>query len=458
MENNEYTVRDITKAAGDSLSISPQRGNYTAQSINDATSGHWLTTALNRYQAISQLAQRADGVLRPVYDGIKLLVNEAGEIVRTNAAGGGVRRRLVASSLLSAAQETTRGYISRFLNRQTYRGYAAGAPINRTDMSLDFVFRCGDYYMPLSVTYNLRAEKSDATSQLVDGPEIVQRIAKRPKTIEVNIRVDRAERNSRTTRYMDIAIRDTSINRSDTRLWGEEANVFGPGLDRNIFETYPTSADLGAMLRDLYENNDVFEIENTVINKVFGVNYVYMKSYDYTTVAGNSTVNISMVLREIDMTANLIAITSDGLAPYLPADSIPVGSFTVGPLMPVGVDIDGATEADKERYLKAVENEAAQSQEIALQQIRDDIKAVEKANEEATEQNNPVRSDIANALIDAQTASWVGEPGEEMSKILRGVPTDKNYISLITGEPIDILMVPEDALIKLDSLRLNGLF
>ena len=145
---------------------------------------------------------------------------------------------------------------SPFVSRND-RYSAGGVSLGRYDPNQDYYFKCGDYFLPLSFTYSVNAKKHTASSQLVDGPVIFERVYKEPKIISVNIQVQ--------------------------------------------------TKQLSSMFNDLFENQDVFRIVNTFINQNLHVNYVYMSEYDVSPQAGSLLTEIRMQLIEVDVTSNVIS-------------------------------------------------------------------------------------------------------------------------------------------------------
>lgn len=160
---------------------------------------------------------------------------------------------------------------------------------NRYDKTNAFSFKCGDVYLPISMTYNVRASKRTSSSQLVDGVEIVQMINREPKIISVNLRIEKDK-----TRLDAV---DMARNMAFGNPIGSTTAARSPETD---------VMELGAVLDSLYENSDVFHIDNDVINKDLHVEWAYMESFEYRTTAGTSVVEISMTLHEINMTENAI--------------------------------------------------------------------------------------------------------------------------------------------------------
>lgn len=182
--------------------------------------------------------------------------------------------------------------------------YQASTPVvyNRQDQNNEYVFRCGDYFLPLSFSYSIRASKSTAISQLVDGVEIIQHINKKPKMVDLQIRIERNQnriQNTNTGSNMSFVSSDLYSPNSDIRptIYGVEA-----GSDPALMAL----VELGTALNSLYENQDVFEIEHKTLNNDFGLNWVFMEDFEFNTNPGSTIVDIKMTLHQVNMAENAI--------------------------------------------------------------------------------------------------------------------------------------------------------
>lgn len=175
---------------------------------------------------------------------------------------------------------------SPFVSRND-RYSAGGVSLGRYDPNQDYYFKCGDYFLPLSFTYSVKAKKHTASSQLVDGPVIFERVYKEPKIISVNIQVQTKQLSPATSNLF--AAYESTVN--DT-----EGDPYKLELE-----------NLSSMFNDLFENQDVFRIVNTFINQNLHVNYVYMSEYDVSPQAGSLLTEIRMQLIEVDVTSNVIS-------------------------------------------------------------------------------------------------------------------------------------------------------
>ena len=146
---------------------------------------------------------------------------------------------------------------------------------------------CGDYYAPLSLNFSVSAQKITDESQLVDGINIVQRVAKGPKVVSVSFNIQRREAQE----VEDMSA--TTIRR------------------RNASGGDPTPVyKLTRFLDELYENDEVFAIENTVLNDEIGIGWAFIKSYRFSPMQGDTFGSINLVLQEVNIADPLLYTNS----------------------------------------------------------------------------------------------------------------------------------------------------
>jgi hypothetical protein len=163
--------------------------------------------------------------------------------------------------------------------------------LRREDLKSEFSFQCGDYFLPLSFTYAINGGKNLALSQLVDGPEIIQQTFKKPKEVNLSIRIERNEvRLKKSPTASNMAFIDANDIGTDT----EEG-----WIQYKIME-------LGAVFTDLYETQDIFRIQHNTLNKDFKMSWVIMTDFSFKPNPGATVVDIEMKLREVNMEENAI--------------------------------------------------------------------------------------------------------------------------------------------------------
>lgn len=183
--------------------------------------------------------------------------------------------------------------------------YHAQSPVyDRFNPENSYVFKCGDYFLPISFNYSVSAQKKTAISQLVDGPEIIQQTYKGAKVINVNIKIEQKTSRYNITygdmpslAFMKAISPDAGYEDNYEYEGSEYEDQYVPAVD----EIENALVGLGIALRSLYEEQDVFTIEQKEINTELGVTNVFMEQYSYSTTPGSTQVNISMTLREVNM-------------------------------------------------------------------------------------------------------------------------------------------------------------
>lgn len=167
------------------------------------------------------------------------------------------------------------------------------------DPIADAIFLCGDYYAPLSLNFSVSARKVTDESQLVDGINITQRVAKGPRQVSVSFQIERLETDN--DRIEDV---------SATTLRHKGQNGAAPT------PVYKLTQFLG----ELYENDEVFAIQNTVLNYELGISWAFIRDYRFTPMQGSTFGAISMTLQEVNVYDPLLYTNSSNNRTY---DTIP---------------------------------------------------------------------------------------------------------------------------------------
>lgn len=180
--------------------------------------------------------------------------------------------------------------------------YASTGFVERINPKQYYCFRCGDFWLPISTTYEVMASKNTAISQLVDGVEVIQKINNNPKIISMNIRICRNQEKE------GIAAGTGTGNSGNMAFIANDTAMEDTGGIAPV--GMYSVVGLGKALAELYERQDVFYIENEAINSDFGVQWVFMESFNFMTNAGSTVVSIDMVLHEVNMEENAVVFTS----------------------------------------------------------------------------------------------------------------------------------------------------
>lgn len=229
-------------------------------------------------RAKDQVLDAADAVL----NARKIVLSQAGIVRVLIESPGGKIRTGDNTPEMSPAPLSTREYSTSTHEDDAQRISDALSGLT-DDPIADAIFVCGDYYAPLSLNFSVSAQKITDESQLVDGINIVQRVAKGPKVVSVSFNIQRREAQE----VEDMSA--TTIRRRNAR-GGDPTPVY----------------KLNRFLEELYENDEVFAVENTVLNNEIGVYWAFIKSYRFSPMQGDTFGSVNMVLQEVNITDPLL--------------------------------------------------------------------------------------------------------------------------------------------------------
>lgn len=156
---------------------------------------------------------------------------------------------------------------------------SATPQVDRFDTKKLWSIQIGDYFLPLSQNYTLRAKKRLNVASLVDGIDIIQQTRKEAKTIDCSLR---------------LTLRDNQPNLELVKAPNVSQNV---ALDTN--EAYKAMRTFGDFLREFYESDAIFAINNSTINNTFGVSYVFISEYTFRPLVGKGTFQFDFALTEV---------------------------------------------------------------------------------------------------------------------------------------------------------------
>lgn len=233
-------------------------------------------------RAKDQVLDAADAVL----NARKIVLSQAGIVRVLIESPGGKIRTGDNTPEMSPAPLSTQEYSTSTHEDDAQRISDALSGLT-DDPIADAIFVCGDYYAPLSLNFSVSAQKITDESQLVDGINIVQRVAKGPKVVSVSFNIQRREAQE----VEDMSA--TTIRR------------------RNASGGDPTPVyKLTRFLDELYENDEVFAIENTVLNDEIGIGWAFIKSYRFSPMQGDTFGSINLVLQEVNIADPLLYTNS----------------------------------------------------------------------------------------------------------------------------------------------------
>lgn len=233
-------------------------------------------------RAKDQVLDAADAVL----NARKIVLSQAGIVRVLIESPGGKIRTGDNTPEMSPAPLSTREYSTSTHEDDAQRISDALSGLT-DDPIADAIFVCGDYYAPLSLNFSVSAQKITDESQLVDGINIVQRVAKGPKVVSVSFNIQRREAQE----VEDMSA--TTIRRRNAR-GGDPTLVY----------------KLTRFLDELYENDEVFAIENTVLNDEIGIGWAFIKSYRFSPMQGDTFGSINLVLQEVNIADPLLYTNS----------------------------------------------------------------------------------------------------------------------------------------------------
>lgn len=237
-----------------------------------------------------QLYQRAKDQVLDAADAVlnarKIVLSQAGIVRVLIESPGGKIRTGDNTPEMSPAPLSTQEYSTSTHEDDAQRISDALSGLT-DDPIADAIFVCGDYYAPLSLNFSVSAQKITDESQLVDGINIVQRVAKGPKVVSVSFNIQRREAQE----VEDMSA--TTIRRRNAR-GGDPTPVY----------------KLTRFLDELYENDEVFAIENTVLNNEIGIGWAFIKSYRFSPMQGDTFGSINLVLQEVNIADPLLYTNS----------------------------------------------------------------------------------------------------------------------------------------------------
>lgn len=233
-------------------------------------------------RAKDQVLDAADAVL----NARKIVLSQAGIVRVLIESPGGKIRTGDNTPEMSPAPLSTQEYSTSTHQDDAQRISDALSGLT-DDPIADAIFVCGDYYAPLSLNFSVSAQKITDESQLVDGINIVQRVAKGPKVVSVSFNIQRREAQE----VEDMSA--TTIRRRNAR-GGDPTPVY----------------KLTRFLDELYENDEVFAIENTVLNDEIRIGWAFIKSYRFSPMQGDTFGSINLVLQEVNIADPLLYTNS----------------------------------------------------------------------------------------------------------------------------------------------------
>lgn len=159
---------------------------------------------------------------------------------------------------------------------------SATPQIDRFDTRKLWSIQLGDYFLPLSQSYTLRAKKRLNIASMVDGIDIIQQTRKEAKTIDCSLR---------------LTLRDNQPNLELVK--GSQVGQTASYALADTNEAYRAMQTFGEFLQDFYEKDAIFAINNSTINNTFGVSYVFISEYTFRPLVGKGTFQFDFSLTEV---------------------------------------------------------------------------------------------------------------------------------------------------------------
>ena len=140
-----------------------------------------------------------------------------------------------------------------------------------------YSLQIGDYFMPMSQTFSVKARKRLNVSALVDGPDIIQQTRKEAKTINCTLRL--TLRNNQP----NLQIMERLENEAEAKI-----------------------AELSKFLNEFYEKDQILRIRNQKINETHGIEYAIITEYTDTPRVGMGTYQFEFTLTEVKYGENVV--------------------------------------------------------------------------------------------------------------------------------------------------------
>lgn len=153
----------------------------------------------------------------------------------------------------------------------------SGAELDRYDYTKLYSLQIGDYFMPMSQTFSVKARKRLNVSALVDGPDIIQQTRKEAKTINCTLRL--TLRNNQP----NLQIMERLENEAEAKI-----------------------AELSKFLNEFYEKDQILRIRNQKINETHGIEYAIITEYTDTPRVGMGTYQFEFTLTEVKYGENVV--------------------------------------------------------------------------------------------------------------------------------------------------------
>lgn len=263
-----------------------ENNNYTASSDKNKAQS-WVNENISFPQKVKEYTAYGTDI-------IKDAVAAASTALAIGFSSAGIIRTMIQPANSSAEDnaKNMQGTIHNGLTWENTRYTAKSSDVisQENDFLLtndnknDYLFRVGDYYLPLSYSFSVNASKNIARSQLVDGPMIYEMTSYNPVELILRIKLER-----KPIEYTLDGIKYSELT-SEYLSFRESVNGIGGDIVK-----------LATVLNDLYKNKSVFAIYNNFTNEEIGLQYVVLAKYSIEPSEGSTITNIIMNMLEVDL-------------------------------------------------------------------------------------------------------------------------------------------------------------
>lgn len=230
---------------------------------------------------------------RVISKGVSDVAQEASDAVLLSLSAAAVTLGTIRSFKKKDRESEVQDPELRALTQGKQRIETEQESLDRYDPTKMYSLKIGDFFMPLSQSFTLRAKKRLNISSLVDGVDIIQQTRKEAKTIDCVLR---------------LTLRGNQPNLTITdSVMGNAVDNLNDGTVTTSLPQYILAA-LTRFLSTVYETDKVVKIENDVINKTLGVEYAIMSEYKFLPKHGAGTFTFEFTLVEVDFNANVLTV------------------------------------------------------------------------------------------------------------------------------------------------------
>ena len=253
-----------------------EKKNYTAKSSISNASDIVSNAGANVLSKIGDIAQSGENVLDTASNIMKLTFSAIG--ITRYFKGVNSENKIPTHINQDTRYDAVSGGIYKYKNK--YESTKSDFK-EIYDNNNDYVFKCGDYFLPLSFSFSASANTNIVRSQLVGGIQIIENTFYEPHVIDMRIKIERKPYNNDIPLTEEMNFRNSSRN---------------------------AIIRLGEFLRYLRKEQPVFEVDNNYITKDLGVRYCTLLKYNIIPTEGSDITLVNLTLLEVDLTTQTLFI------------------------------------------------------------------------------------------------------------------------------------------------------